>query len=200
MALTHLFCLLGELAGSGILISCPPPWRKPLYRFAPRENMPGPVLKITQQRGSLHGDLLQGDCDQCSWRLLLNRSNQRISKIYVKQIQLRQIVTEWTSNYGKLNVWIRARSVIPCKWVHVQLCLTLCDPMNCSLPVSSVYGISQARILEWVAISFSKGSSWSRERTSFLYWQVDSLSLNHLGSPSYPVRRTRRLWRLLDKR
>ena len=37
--------------------------------------------------------------------------------------------------------------------------LTLCDPMDCSLPGSSVQGISQARILEWVAISFSRGSS-----------------------------------------
>ena len=38
-----------------------------------------------------------------------------------------------------------------------QLCPTLCDPMNCSLPVSSVCGILQARILEWVANSFSMG-------------------------------------------
>ena len=38
-----------------------------------------------------------------------------------------------------------------------QLCLTLCDPMDCSLPSSSVHGISQARILEWFAISFSRG-------------------------------------------
>ena len=37
------------------------------------------------------------------------------------------------------------------------LCLTLCDPMDCSLPGSSVHGILQARILEWVAIPFSKG-------------------------------------------
>ena len=39
-----------------------------------------------------------------------------------------------------------------------QSCLTLCDPMNCSFPGSSVHGISQARILEWVAISFSRES------------------------------------------
>ena len=39
--------------------------------------------------------------------------------------------------------------------------LTLCDPMDCSPPGSSVLGISQARILEWVAISFSRGSSWT---------------------------------------
>ena len=37
----------------------------------------------------------------------------------------------------------------------IQSCLTLCDPMDCSLPGSSVHGIPQARILEWVAISFS---------------------------------------------
>ena len=41
-----------------------------------------------------------------------------------------------------------------------KLRLTLCDPMDCSPPGSSVHGISQARTLEWVAISFSRGSSW----------------------------------------
>ena len=40
-----------------------------------------------------------------------------------------------------------------------QLCLTLCSPMDCSPPGSSVHGILQARILEWVAIPFSRGSS-----------------------------------------
>ena len=45
------------------------------------------------------------------------------------------------------------------------MCPTLCEPMDCSLPGSSVRGFSQARILEWVAISFSRGSSWPRDRT-----------------------------------
>ena len=45
------------------------------------------------------------------------------------------------------------------------MCLTLCNPMDCSLPSSSVHGIFQARVLEWVAISFSRGSSWPRDRT-----------------------------------
>ena len=44
-------------------------------------------------------------------------------------------------------------------------CTTLCDPMDCSLPGSSVHGIFQARVLEWVAISFSRGSSRFRNRT-----------------------------------
>ena len=46
-----------------------------------------------------------------------------------------------------------------------QSCLTLCDPMDCSPPGSSVHGILQARVLEWIAISFFKGSSQPRNRT-----------------------------------
>ena len=45
----------------------------------------------------------------------------------------------------------------------LQLCLTFCNPMDCSLPGSSVHGILQARILEWVAIPFSGGSSQPRD-------------------------------------
>ena len=43
------------------------------------------------------------------------------------------------------------------------MCPTLYDPVDCSSPGSSVHGISQTRILEWVAISFSRGSSWPRD-------------------------------------
>ena len=43
--------------------------------------------------------------------------------------------------------------------VHAQSCLTVCDPMDCSPRGCSVFGILQARILEWVAIPFSRGSS-----------------------------------------
>ena len=42
---------------------------------------------------------------------------------------------------------------------------TLCDPVNCSLPGSCVHGILQARVLDWVAISFSRGSSRPRDGT-----------------------------------
>ena len=52
------------------------------------------------------------------------------------------------------------------EWVSevAQSCLTLCDPMDFSLPGSSNHGILQARILEWVAISFFRGSSQPRDR------------------------------------
>ena len=46
-----------------------------------------------------------------------------------------------------------------------QSCPTLCHPMDCSLPGFSVHGILQARILEWVAIAFSRGSSQPRDQT-----------------------------------
>ena len=52
-----------------------------------------------------------------------------------------------------------------CVWLVTQSCLTLCDPMDYSLPGSSIHGILQARILEWVTISFSKESSQPRDWT-----------------------------------
>ena len=56
--------------------------------------------------------------------------------------------------------------------------------MDCSLPSSSVHGILQARILEWVATSFSRGSFWPRDRTTApAALQVGSLPQSHLGSP-----------------
>ena len=50
-----------------------------------------------------------------------------------------------------------------------KLCLTLCDPMDCSPPASSVHGILQARILVWVATSFYRGPSWPRDKTHVSY-------------------------------
>ena len=50
-----------------------------------------------------------------------------------------------------------------------QSCLTLCDPMDCSAPGSSVHGIFQAGILEWIAFSFSKGSFPPRNQTHVHY-------------------------------
>ena len=57
-----------------------------------------------------------------------------------------------------LKTWQQSNYLM--KWSEVaQSCPTLCDPMDCSLPGSSVHGIFQARVLEWIAISFSRGSS-----------------------------------------
>ena len=68
------------------------------------------------------------------------------------------------SMYGtgkKVDFFLIVRSEVK-SLSHV---MTLCDPMDCSLPGSSVHGIFQARVLEWVATSFSRGSSRPRDRT-----------------------------------
>ena len=71
------------------------------------------------------------------------------------------------------------------EWVSevAQLCLTLCDPMDCSLPGSSVHGIFQARVLEWGAISFSRGlhNPGSEPRSPAL--QADALQSEPPGKP-----------------
>ena len=67
-----------------------------------------------------------------------------------------------------------------------QLCGILCDPMDCSPPGSSVHGISQSRILEWLAIPSSRGSCQPKDRTRISAspaLQVDSLQLRDCGSP-----------------
>ena len=72
-------------------------------------------------------------------------------------------ILEWVaisfSNAWKWKVKVKRESEVP------QSCLTLCDPMDDSLPGSSVHEILQARVLEWVAISFSTRSSQPRDRT-----------------------------------
>ena len=78
----------------------------------------------------------------------------------------------------------RGRAYVPAK--SLQSCPTLCDPMDCSPPGSSVHGLLQARILEWVAMPSSRGPSQPSDRTSVSLapaLQADSLLLSHQGSP-----------------
>ena len=97
----------------------------------------------------------------------------------------------WSSNqrerekkrtrYGKIEHWIRVEEVLKFslssptsrlwqkylkKYSVAQSCLTLCDPTDHSPSGSCVYGIFQARILGWIAISFSRGTSQPRDRIS----------------------------------
>ena len=61
--------------------------------------------------------------------------------------------------------------------IVTQSCLALCDPMDCSLPGSSVHGILQARILEWVDISFS---TYRENRPIYLICLYPQISLERL--------------------
>ena len=79
-----------------------------------------------------------------------------------------RLLCPWDSP-GK-NTGVGCHFLFQCRKVKsesevAQSCPTLCDPVDCSPPGSSVHGILQARILEWVAISFSRGSSQPRDRT-----------------------------------
>ena len=79
-----------------------------------------------------------------------------------------------------------AGSCMPAK--SLQSCLTLGNPMDCSPPGSSVHGILQARILEWVAMPSSRGSSQPRDRIPVSYISYIGRQVLyhwcHLGSPS----------------
>ena len=68
----------------------------------------------------------------------------------------------------------------------LQLCLTFCDAVDCSPPISAVHGILQARILEWVVMPSSRKSSWPRDGTYVACVSCTvggSLLLSHWGSP-----------------
>ena len=71
-----------------------------------------------------------------------------------------------------------------------QSCPTLCNHMDCSLPASSIHGILQTRILEWLAMPYFKGSSWLRDQTCLSY--ISRIGgqvlyyLNSLGIPPMP--------------
>ena len=74
--------------------------------------------------------------------------------------------------------------LLPMHTKSLQSCLTLREPVDCSLVDSSVHAILQARILEWVAIPSSRGSSWPRNRT----W------MSHIACRFFTIWATREAW------
>ena len=81
------------------------------------------------------------------------------------------------------------RNCVSCtlKVLVAQSCPTLCNPMDCSPLCSSVHGILQARVLEWVAIPCSRGSSWPRDWTRDSCIAEDALPSEPHGEPSVPA-------------
>ena len=98
----------------------------------------------------------------------------KIYKSYLWNLSLiKHNLIPWTS-------WDIVNTIILLLFSHL-VPFDSCDPIVCNPPCFSAHGIFQARILEWVAISFSHGSS--QLGTDLLHWQVDSLSLSYQGSP-----------------
>ena len=75
-----------------------------------------------------------------------------------------------------------------CCWLVAKSYMTLCDPMGCSPLGSTVYAISQGRILEWVAISFSRGSYQPKDQICIFREsparQADSFAVDPLRKPT----------------
>ena len=93
---------------------------------------------------------------------------------------------------GSKGVWLRNEEI----WLHLLALILpmedvwLCDPKGCSLPGFSVHGILQERILEWVVIPFSRGSSRPRDQTQTQGLNLDCSQIlyymSHQGSKSSP--------------
>ena len=89
-----------------------------------------------------------------------------------------------TRSVTQFNSHPPTHSVPKCCGLVTKLCASLCSPVDSSPPGSSVNGISQARILEWAVISFSRGIFPTQgSNPCLLHWQVDSWPLSHQGSP-----------------
>ena len=124
------------------------------------------VTKSLQTLLWLHG--LQPTRLLCPW--YLPRKNTRVGCHFLLQgifltqgsnlylLHCRWFLYPWSTEKPSMS---HQRSPKDDEWVSevTQSCPTLCDPMDCSLPGSTIHGIFQARILEWVAISFSRRSS-----------------------------------------
>ena len=94
--------------------------------------------------------------------------------------------------YSFLFTFILINRVLCCCSV-AKTCPTLCDPIVCGLPGSSVHGISQATTLEWVAISFSRGSFRPKGQTHVSCIKVDSLLLGSIGYGQLKIQERDRL-------
>ena len=119
---------------------------------------------------------IRGGCPSNFQGLKDNPNPKKQNRLEVRQKLLVYLLPRWelfwnkfqvfAASFKRLGIKIISSCVCVCVCVLVdQLCLTLCNPPVCSPPSSSVHGILQARILEWVAISFSRGSSWPRDWT-----------------------------------
>ena len=127
------------------------------WPFPPPGNLSNPGIKhMSPASPALQGDSLPlSHLGSLIWRLIWEIMCCQIPHMIVGRIQF--IACHWTEGFASSLL------LLCC----AQSCLIPCDPKDGSPPGSSVHGIFQARILEWVAISFSRGSSWPMNWTHF---------------------------------
>ena len=97
--------------------------------------------------------------------------NVTVILVYLPTTNAKEAEVEWFYEdiQDLLEVTVKKDVFFIMKVLVIQTCSTLCGPMDCSLLGSSVHGIFQIRILEWVAISFSRGPSQPRYQTYISY-------------------------------
>ena len=157
-----------------------------------------------------NGFILDVLCRKCytwnlqQWFLVLCQSSFRCCILFDPDDTLRDCLDRALSPFHRWNDYLIVVTVKVKVWSwqtgftlqilptfvlvkSLQSCLTLCNPVDCSLPGSSVHGILQARILEWVAMSFSRGivpiQGSNPCLLCLLHWQMSSLPLEPLGKP-----------------
>ena len=127
----------------------------------------------------MNGQLWTYECTAWEWETI---TEQRGNSIYNHErpvgkhlqcrlnsgITLSHYCTKGQNKWAEVKTW-RQPTHFPKAYTSLcvlvtQSCPILCDPMGCNPPVSSVHGILQARLFEWVGIPFFRGSSWSRDR------------------------------------
>ena len=125
------------------------------------------------------------ESENCKWsRSVVSNS------LWPHGLQPTKLLRPWDFP-GKSMEWVAIAFSIHISIVSSvpQLCPTLCNPMDCILPSSSVHGIFQARVLEWIAISFSRGSSQPRDQTLvscianrfFITWAIGKSCEQHFA-------------------
>ena len=121
-------------------------------------------FSLSQQWMSFSADHGHKQMAQCGYKQHLNRIVPEHEEIQDKNQEVNQeSFLSFSFFWPHYVVWL-VGSQFPTV-LAAQLCLTLCDPMDCSSPSSSVHEILHARILEWVAMPFSRGSSQPRDQT-----------------------------------
>ena len=111
-----------------------------------------------------------GDRGTCSnWRNKMNTPKKNWVKVETGnlpdkefKVMIIKMIKDMWSRCLRKNSWLFFQ-LNQGPVLSLSCVLLFCDPVDCSPPGSSVHGVSRARILEWVVISFSRGSSWSRD-------------------------------------
>ena len=113
------------------------------------------------------------------WQMVERGESKLFWKIKSSKFHRLNVFSGWATH---LVPWMLLYLIVAC--IHdklLQSCLIVCHPMDCSPAGCPVHGILQAGILEWVDNSFSRGSSWPRDKIQ-VSWQI-LYHLSHQGSP-----------------